>query len=217
MYPRSPATVTAGPWTLAFRVQSATSVKVYDDWNHDGRHDDQPLAGNFPLDCVRMFDYASCDRDFRSHILDDWNGITEVYISVIKDDLEVAYVIFNAAGTDRISWFQKNKITNSTWFPAIRDDNLTWRSKLSGYCIPNLCRRFYLYGPETGCNDEWFYFMVFDIKTDWCDWAWGYVVPNGHPIITYSPSSGRASFGSNLGALPRGEFADVMAVYVKFT
>ncbi|GFR96423.1 hypothetical protein ElyMa_002720900 [Elysia marginata] len=69
--------VTFGDWTLVFRLQKETSVPAYETWIQDGRHDDKPLASSLPLSCVRVFDYASCNQHFRSHILDNWSGITD--------------------------------------------------------------------------------------------------------------------------------------------
>ncbi|GFR89196.1 hypothetical protein ElyMa_000788200 [Elysia marginata] len=68
-------------WTLVFRLQSGKSDLAYATWINDGRHDDAPLAASFPVACLRMFDYASCDRHFRSRIIDDWNGISEVSVA----------------------------------------------------------------------------------------------------------------------------------------
>ena len=61
-----------------FRAQKEISVPVYDTWMDTGTSHDNPVPDNFPPACLRMFDYGSCDRHFRSHILDHWNGIDKV-------------------------------------------------------------------------------------------------------------------------------------------
>ncbi|GFR92611.1 hypothetical protein ElyMa_002623400 [Elysia marginata] len=71
--------ITYGEYTLVFRLQSGKPGLAYDTWIDTNRHDDEkPSSETFPLACLRMFDYASCDRHFRSKILDDWSGVTEV-------------------------------------------------------------------------------------------------------------------------------------------
>ena len=65
-------------WTLVFRVQKEISVPVYTTWMDTGTFNDNPVQNNFPPACLRMFDYGSCDRHFRSHILDNWHGIDKV-------------------------------------------------------------------------------------------------------------------------------------------
>ena len=72
------ALVTFQKWTLVFRLQKEISVPAYQTWMDTGTSNDNPVQNNFPPACLRMFDYGSCDRHFRSHILDNWNGIDKV-------------------------------------------------------------------------------------------------------------------------------------------
>ena len=43
-------------------------------------------------------------------------------MSWMKNDAEVAYIIFNGTGTDRDSWFQATRILSSNWAPSIIND-----------------------------------------------------------------------------------------------
>ncbi|GFS11100.1 hypothetical protein ElyMa_001338700 [Elysia marginata] len=65
-------------WTLAFRAQSGTGSTVFHAWIATGVHHDNNIQAEFPHACLRFDDYSSCDRHFRSHILDAWTGIKEV-------------------------------------------------------------------------------------------------------------------------------------------
>lgn len=205
-----------GDWTLVFRLQAANGEPSYDAWTDDGRHDDEPDVMAFPWACLSMIRYSSCVRHYRSHILDNWQNINEVKISVIKNSAEVAYIVFDSTGRDRMTWFDETRITQSTWFPGVRDNaDLNPYTDIPGYCETGLCRRFYLHGDHSGCQYEWFYLEVYDYDFDYCDWWWSYYLPTTLPTIAYSPSSGKAGFGDERGGIPLGEFADAMAVYVK--
>ncbi|KAK3768172.1 hypothetical protein RRG08_031711 [Elysia crispata] len=116
------------------------------------------------------------------------------------------------------SWFDPANVTNSTWLDGITYDPDQFPfQRLKGKCTKVLCRRFFLYGPRTGCDNEWFYLMVLDSNRDLCDGQWE---PNSVspavPTISYSPWSGGATFGNNR-TVPLADNADVLAVYVTFT
>ncbi|KAK3768175.1 hypothetical protein RRG08_031714 [Elysia crispata] len=211
--------VTFQKWTLVFRLQKEIYVPAYQTWMDTGTSNDNPVQNNFPPACLRMFDYGSCDRHFRSHILDNWNGIDKVYLSVIKNDTEVAYIMFNGSGTDMQSWFDKANVIDSTWFSEINDTSLLKTTRIKGICMKQFCRRFLFYGPYVGCPTEWFYIMVQDFVPDLCEKNLKWVpntAPKAEPAIAYSPASSRASFGVDRD-VPLADFADAMAVYVTFT
>ncbi|KAK3756735.1 hypothetical protein RRG08_018459 [Elysia crispata] len=201
-------------WTLVFRTQKEISEPVYRTWMDTGISHDEPVPNNFPPACLRMFDYESCDRHFRSHILDDWYG---VHLSVIKNDTEVAYIIFDGSGTDMQSWFDKANVIDSTWFSGIKNDtSLFVPTDIKGRCEEYLCRRFLFYGPYVGCWTEWFYLMIVDRDSDYCTYWWHpSSVYKAEPAIAYSPTSGQASFGKGRD-VPLADYADAMAVYVTF-
>ncbi|KAK3737097.1 hypothetical protein RRG08_016403 [Elysia crispata] len=213
--------VTDGDWVLAFRAQAGIEVRVYETWVSDGTHHDSHLgdSSDFPQACLRLVDYESCDRHFRSEILDSWGKILEVRFSFIKANAEVAYVVFNGTGTDRESWFRPTRILSSTWLPGVTTDSLT-RPEIKGYCSSSAstCRRFKLYGPVTGCATEWAYTLTIDAPYDKCadDASWPHAgnPEKDFPIFLYS-ASGRGGLGSDK-EYPFMQRADVMAVWVKF-
>ncbi|GFN75334.1 hemicentin-1 [Plakobranchus ocellatus] len=192
-------TVTQGEWTLVFRAQSSIGVSVWDTWTNTGLHDDNPVPKDFPLPCLRLTEYESCDRHFRSHILDNWSNVKEVRFSLVKSDTEVAYVLFNGTGTDRDSWFSQNRIVASTWAPGIQKDTLTLTG-MEGFHSEGVARRFYLFGPHAGCPADWFYTMTLDVTTDLCTDAklWR-ITYTGFPTFFYSTTTGRAAAGIDIG------------------
>ncbi|GFN75330.1 hypothetical protein PoB_000183600 [Plakobranchus ocellatus] len=77
-YRQQQITVTQGEWMLVFRAQSSIGVSDWDTWTNTGLHNDNPVPEDFPLPCLRLTEYGSCDRLFRSHILDNWSNVKEV-------------------------------------------------------------------------------------------------------------------------------------------
>ena len=72
------AVVTKDEWTLVFRGQKEIGVQVWDTWSSAGVSHDSPIPADFPHACLRTDHYSTCDRHFRSHILDNWVNIQEV-------------------------------------------------------------------------------------------------------------------------------------------
>ncbi|KAK3786676.1 hypothetical protein RRG08_032835 [Elysia crispata] len=210
--------VTKDEWTLVFRGQKEIGVQVWDTWSSAGVSHDSPIAADFPHACLRTDHYSTCDRHFRSHILDNWVNIQEVYMSWIKNDTEVAYILFDGAGTSRDSWFTATGILDSTWAPSIiNDTSFLFRQSIKGFCRTNQCRRFYLSGPHTHCRTEWSYSYTLDFQPDSCQRR-GFWVPNlSHniPIFVYSAVNGRSAMGTR-HSYPIPDTADVLAIWVKF-
>ncbi|KAK3765631.1 hypothetical protein RRG08_063669 [Elysia crispata] len=208
--------VTRGEWTLVFRGQSGIGTKIYDTWIATGVHHDSPIPTDFPGACLRMDHYTSCNRHFRSHILDNWANIKEVYMSWIKNNAEVAYIVFDGTGTDRDSWFFGSRILKSSWAPPIISDS--WqlhKTSIYGICHPDLCRRFYLHGPHTTCATEWSYSYVLDMHPDLCisRGRWDVNSVDNIPTFLYSPTNGRSAAGIHRD-YPLLEKADVLAIWV---
>ncbi|GFN75327.1 hypothetical protein PoB_000183300 [Plakobranchus ocellatus] len=195
------ATVTQGDWTLVFRAQSSIGVSVWDTWTNTGLHNDNPVPEDFPLPCLRLTEYGSCDRHFRSHILDSWSNVKEVWFSLVKSDTEVAYTIFNGTGTNRDSWFSQDKILASTWAPEIQAESTLSDTGVFGHDLPPYAeRRFYLFGPHNGCEIDWFYTFTIDKATDTCvDHGLWHITFSGFPTIFYSASPGKAGVRTDQG------------------
>ncbi|KAK3799728.1 hypothetical protein RRG08_017429 [Elysia crispata] len=81
-------------WTLVFRAQSRVGVSVYDTWTDTSLEHDNPLPEDFPRACLRLTDYAQCDRHFRSHSLNNWRNIQEVG-SILVILLDIFFNVVN--------------------------------------------------------------------------------------------------------------------------
>ncbi|GFS16888.1 hypothetical protein ElyMa_003225600 [Elysia marginata] len=74
-YKRRHTTITNEGWTLVFRAQAKTSVSAYNTWTDPQATTDNPVEDSFPHACLRLEYYTSCDRHFRSHVIDSWVNI----------------------------------------------------------------------------------------------------------------------------------------------
>ncbi|RUS72574.1 hypothetical protein EGW08_019660 [Elysia chlorotica] len=210
-------TVTQGNWTLLFRAQAGINEPVYLTYINTSVQHDNPVPLDFPTACLRMSDYGACDRHFRSHILDNFVGIDQVRLSLIKSDTEVAYVVFDAVGASFQAWFSPSRIVESTWMPDVPNESYH-RPTLRGDCpSTTVCRRFYLFGPHTGCRSEWLYTMTLDSASDLClDLTAEYAgLKLNYPMFFYSATSGRAALSIN-PSYPTAQTADVLALWVKY-
>ena len=70
--------VTGGDWVLAFRAVKANNVSVFNTWTNSNLQHGNPVSDSFPLACLRLVNTGSCDRHFRSQILNNWTNIKEV-------------------------------------------------------------------------------------------------------------------------------------------
>ncbi|XP_021364222.1 uncharacterized protein LOC110457302 [Mizuhopecten yessoensis] len=93
---------------------------------------------------------------FKSNIIDSWASyyIQAVRVSFFKDGAEAAYIVFDAHGTNKTSWFDCDRILYSSY------DDLTRETPVD-YCsiIGTTNRRFFLeasYGLDCGADSGWF-------------------------------------------------------------
>ncbi|KAK3759542.1 hypothetical protein RRG08_045826 [Elysia crispata] len=140
--------------------------------------------------------------------------MAKVRCSLIKSDIEVAYIEFNGTGSNRDSWFDQSRTLSSTWSPSILTDTLNPETSLSGYAYGNARRPFYFYGPHNqSCTNEYFYTWIWDSFTDKCRFEGLAATLQTFPMFFYSTISGPGTLGNPNTY----DNADAMAVYVMFT
>ncbi|RUS81829.1 hypothetical protein EGW08_010421 [Elysia chlorotica] len=203
---------------MVFRAQSRIGVPVYDTWVNSSVQHDDPVRDDFPLACLRLTDYGQCDRHFRSQLLDSWTHVREVRFSLVKDDVEVAYIIFDASHTDMMSWFSQIAIIQSHWSPDILSDTGLEPVTIQGKCDSFSCRRFLIHGTYGLCRYEYFYTFVIDMAYDACNTGnqnWEIFNLTSFPVFIYAPGTGRGSLGIDRGTYDLGQEADVLSVWVK--
>ncbi|RUS79825.1 hypothetical protein EGW08_012424 [Elysia chlorotica] len=121
---------------------------------------------------------------------------TVVWFSLIKGGVEVAYVLFDGAGTDKTSWFSQARILESSWTALKTDPDVT-PLDLVGSCDQSAgkCRRFPIWENAPNCLNDVFYSMVIDDNTDSCNnnETWEVQDLSTYPVILYSPGTGQAT------------------------
>ncbi|GFR77209.1 hypothetical protein ElyMa_003962700 [Elysia marginata] len=211
----------SGEWTLVFQAQERIGVSVWHTWSNTSLRHDHPISRDFPRACMSQADYSQCNQHFRSSILDSWNDIKEVYLSFVKANVEVAYIVFDGTGSDELSWFSQSRILRSTWSPALDTDNNIRYFTLQGACDSSSCRRFHIHEDVTLCRYDYFYTIVVDGPRDICNQGfsnWVIQDLSTYPVFMYAPGPGPASYGVSRGSLglDTARQADVLSVWVKF-
>ncbi|RUS74921.1 hypothetical protein EGW08_017320, partial [Elysia chlorotica] len=178
-------------WTLVFRAQAKIAVGAFETWNDTDATTDNPVRDDFPHACLRLVEYESCDRHFRSHVIDNWVNIDQVRFSLISGGLEVAYILFDGVGSNSTSWFSQDRVVKSSW-PDLGSDSAVETFDLFGMrVVPKLWRTFLIFGPAAVCNMDQMYTMVIDQGSDSCCLAlfWN-IVYDGFPSFYYSKMPG---------------------------
>ncbi|KAK3793337.1 hypothetical protein RRG08_011958 [Elysia crispata] len=214
-----PIRMRRGVWNLVFRAQSRLGVSVYDTWTDTSLEHDNPVPEDYPHACLRLTDYAQCDRHFRSHILNNWTNIQEVRFSLTKNEAEVAYIVFDGTNTDMTSWFSHSRILRSTWSLGLESETDLQPVTVKGSCDTFSCRRFLIHESYNLCRYEFFYTFTIDMAFDTCNTGtlnWELLDLSSFPVFLYAPGSDRASMGIDRGSYDRGQEADVLSVWIKF-
>lgn len=211
---------TSGEWTLVFRAKERNGVPVYQTWLNSSQQDDHPITKDFPEACLRTTDYSQCDRHFRSDILDNWSGIEEVKYSLVKNDVEVAFIVFYSVGSTMLTWFTHSRILNSTWTPTLDEEMNLEPMSVEGFCGAS-CRRFHTHVEFDRCRRDYFYTFVIDANFDNCDqgtlnWDVDLIDTTTFPIFVYAPGTGPASYGIDRGSMDTAQEADALFIWVKF-
>ncbi|KAK3789871.1 hypothetical protein RRG08_060424 [Elysia crispata] len=195
-----------GPWRLVFRVQGRVGISAYDTWRDSTVHHDDTVGGEFPDACLSLTDYAQCDRHLRSRILDNWVDIQEVRYSLIKNGVEVAYIVFDGTNTDNLSWFSQSRILQSSW-TTLKTDPDVRPLELAGICSSTVstCRRFLVWENFEYCINEFFYTTIIESTGDSCNSNTMWVVRDlsSYPVILFAPGTGRGTLSIEQGCRNR--------------
>ncbi|KAK3767836.1 hypothetical protein RRG08_018620 [Elysia crispata] len=213
-YKRRHTTISHGGWTLVFRAQAKIQVSAYETWNDTAATTDNPVQDSFPHACLRLVDYASCDRHFRSHIVDNWDNVDKVRFSLINNELEVAYILFDGVGSNRSSWFSQSRVLSSSWFNMRADSKVDIFDLFGFKIVPKLWRTFLIFGPKVICNLDKFYTMVIDQSSDSCLVFWD-IDLTGYPSFYYSTEPDMGNLYTLFSADQHAQ-AEVLAVSVTF-
>ncbi|XP_025104872.1 uncharacterized protein LOC112570546 [Pomacea canaliculata] len=195
-------------WLLVFRATSGLGSPVYDTWTRTGYHDDYTYTrASMPCGCTST--NGSCDRHYRSRLLDSWpsSALDKVKLAVYEGGVEKAYMIFTGLGSNYINWFSADRLVQSSW-KDLKSSAHNYFS-IIGIDEPNrVTRRFYVSNVHNSCPGDKGWLSIKD-KGHVCLWE----TADQIPTIFYSKSETMGTW-ETAGA-PVGR-AEVMAVWVKF-
>ncbi|CAG5124560.1 unnamed protein product [Candidula unifasciata] len=199
-------------WTLVFRAQAGIGHPVVDYWSSKGKQDDNPLSETFPASCLRFDKSSSCDRHFRSYILDNWKNIVQVRYSLYREGKEVSYIVFNGTGSNGTSWFQQSRILSTSW-TKLKNEGPIEHFTLLVFENDVSKRSFYIFGPHNGCGTDYALTFIIERDKDACAEIWQ-VQSVPVPVFIYSLKDSYVTVkrkGNEYIGL-----ADAAAVFVKF-
>ncbi|XP_053387293.1 uncharacterized protein LOC123543003 [Mercenaria mercenaria] len=140
-------------------------------------------------------DVTSCSQHYRNPIVDSWAsiGMTKAKFAFYKNNAEVAYVIFDATGSDVTSWFHNTKIIESSW-PNMKSDTFNYFSILGHE--PG--RRFFINRIYSGCVGDNGYALTLTSHGHGCSFDY----QSTYPQFLYANSTTYAYFEAMEGSSP---------------
>lgn len=137
-----------------------------------------------------------CTKHYRSTSIDDWTALNPhtIRYSMFKDELEVAWVMFNATGSTSTNWFSRDRVLSSSY------TDLTDGASYNTFAIADpssvlqyVDRHFYVNQDFGGCDNDNTWFATFDNTGNCFFDQYG-----GYPYIMYSKLSTHANTGTIL-------------------
>ncbi|XP_053384315.1 uncharacterized protein LOC128545938 [Mercenaria mercenaria] len=186
-------------WEMIFRATSGNGQNAYEAWTTGvGTCVDKPIS--------MARSYAS---HYRNGIISNWANIGIKYVKYAYYDStqEVAYVIFNASGSDMNSWFDKTRVISSSYSDLTAVNNFNHFSILGDFRSGALERRFLINRSYGGCDGDYGHLVVSENEPpNTCNWD----KHPTYPQFLYSKINsvdywGRRMFGR----------ADYMAIFIK--
>ncbi|XP_061171154.1 uncharacterized protein LOC133180700 [Saccostrea echinata] len=188
---------------LMLRATSGVGFSVRDTWLGT-------LSPPPPQDGCKSMASAVCTTHYRNPKIDLWEtlSISEVMIELYKNGSRVMFMTFNGTGSNLESWMSSSRLLTSSWTTLSPTRNFIYFSVKGD----QPCSRVFLilqnYG---GCPKDAGWFVVLDpISSDCCPGEWSDL--SKKPKFVYSALDNVARYQST-----DVDFADVMAVFVKYT
>lgn len=175
-------------WLIVFRVKSGIGIGVYDEWVK-------------PLYTANL----SAKGIYRNHVIDNpWNSLGMLFVRLALHDRkgkEVAFVLFDGVGSNKMTWFSRDRILDSSWGQLRYDSSLNYAS-IQG----DGGRKFYINVRYGGCEHDHGFIFVLDRGHMACE----YEQFSNHPQFLYSEFPGGTRWHSRYFGM-----ADEMVISVK--
>ena len=142
-------------WLLVFRLRPGDYGGVLEAWT-DGRNARESYD---PNDADVMFHKYI---PFRNYAVDLWQNLRISLVRVAlfdENDKEVAFLLFDGAGSDKMNWFSKERLLDSSW------GQLRYDSALNFFSIAgdtSNVRRFFINVRYSSCPIDHGFLMILD-------------------------------------------------------
>ena len=128
---------------MIFQAQARNGASVYEAWvNGKG------TTTTFP---------PENDMHYRNPAIDSWNNLDVKFVRLTlhdTDDEEVAFILFDGVRSDKMNWFAKHRISDSSWGQL----NFLNHASIGGA----FQRKFYVNVGFGGCENDHGYMYVVD-------------------------------------------------------
>lgn len=147
-----------------------------------------------------------CNKHYRHPIIDDWATLNpqQVRYSIYKNEVEVAWVLFNATGSNKTNWFHKSRVLSSSYTDLT--PSAYHRVFQLDFRYSNVERHFYISGSWGGCSNDDMWLCTFDNG-----YGCSYDNYGNWPYILYSKLGHKANTG-HMGDFDYGDCSIVTVV-----
>ncbi|XP_053387674.1 neurocan core protein-like [Mercenaria mercenaria] len=183
-------------WTLVFRGTAGVGSDIYRVWV-----DGEDVTTN-DVTCMST-NVTSCIKHYRNPIVGSWKAlsISKVKLSFYNNNTEMAYIVFNATGSDITTWFASERIEKSSWTNMASE-----KFQLFSIFGNDPWRRFLISRNLGKCSDDSMYTATIVPHHYDCN----YDQHNTYPQFLYSTSNGYGYPETMKGFAA----ADVMAIFI---
>ncbi|KAK0064520.1 hypothetical protein Bpfe_006179 [Biomphalaria pfeifferi] len=155
--------------------------------------------------CKQVGKSMNCSNHYRNNeILNNWKGISNVTFAIYKDNVKVKQVVFNAAGSNYMSWYEKGRVLDSSW-SDLKSATANYFS-IVGHQDGGLRRTFFMNHYYSTCAVDVGWFVALDANQGGCEWEKN----DGFPAFKYAAGDQRVNWNTaGVGV------ADYIAIFVK--
>ncbi|XP_060084093.1 uncharacterized protein LOC132563347, partial [Ylistrum balloti] len=152
---------------------------IYDLWNN-------AYTVNEYNDSINAFSFADNTIPYKSSVVDAWTSyyIKAVRLSFIVSGTERAYVVFDAHGTTKWSWFSCDRILYSSWTDLNNDAYQEYCSIQGNAANQQYFLMESSYGTSCATNSGWF--SVVERTSGGCSWE---QMDSNYPHVVYSDTT----------------------------
>ncbi|KAK7114310.1 uncharacterized protein [Littorina saxatilis] len=195
---------------LAFRITPGIQSSAYEKFMADGNSDDTDclVFQNVPEGCKTTDGRLSCDRHYRSRILDLWDRlpIARVRVGVYKDNVEQRFFEFNGNSSNFDNWFSQSRLINNSY-----TDLSATQATPNFFSIVGdqaFGRPFFINNNYGGCDNDAGWLMVSDKADPPCPWEKRNTT-NSYPVIFFSSANAKSIYSIT------NAIADTLVISVK--